>query len=603
MKLPGLLQHPDFRAALVLIAACGLVFGQVVGFEFVDWDDPVYVSENPKVQLGLTVDNLKWAFTTHFYGLWHPLAWLSHMADVMVWGAWPGGHHLTSLLLHTGTTLLLYRFFREATGSVWRSAGVAFLFAAHPLHVESVAWVAERKDVLCGFFWVAGMVAHGRYVRAPSVARYAWLVLWVALALLAKPMAVTLPFALLLLDIWPLRRWTPASAPWKSLAGLLREKAILFALVIAYLFLMFDAPSTGAAAGAAAGTPFAGWDIRLTNAAISYWQYLLQTALPLDLVFYYPMHMAPPDWLAPLALAGLGLVVLAAVAMVRTRPFILVGVLWYIGTLVPVIGLVPIAAHAQADRYTYLPLIGIFALLAWWLPAWRGTWPRLALAALGLLVAGLAWQQVGVWKDSETLFRRGLVVDEGNFMAHRQLASVLVRQGQLDEAERHARRAIELAYGRDLEFAVAIVQGDVELARGQSLAALARYSAALASDPGAAMAHDRMGMAYLEIGSADNALGHFNQALALNPLRMATLAAIGRLAWQTGNHEQARYYARMLGEGRLFGAEAIQRTADLYLLIGDRQAAADLVMVGLRRYPRDAPMRALSAAIGGHPGN
>lgn len=417
---------PGWRAvaaATALVAATLGAYRGVAGNDFVVYDDDQYVTANPALRDGLTAPAIRWAFVTDHAANWHPLTWLSHLLDVQLFGFAPRGHHLMSLALHVAATVLLFLLLRRLTGNALPSLATAALFGLHPAHVESVAWVAERKDVLSTLLGLFAIAAYAGWVRRPSWRRYAALVGLFALGLLAKPMLVTLPFVLLLLDLWPLRRWS-----WKeSLAGLVprvREKLPLFALAAASCSVTFLVQRGGGAVQSADRYPLA---IRCQNAAVAYVDYLRQLAWPSDLAVFYP-H--PGVALSPLrALASLALLLLltaGAWRLRRSQPAVLVGWLWFLGTLLPVIGLVQVGWQARADRYTYLPSIGLFVALAWGAGA-LATTPerRTALAAAtGAALAACCFvtqAQVGYWRDSETLFLRALAVTRENFLAENNL--------------------------------------------------------------------------------------------------------------------------------------------------------------------------------------
>ncbi|HET6720900.1 MAG TPA: hypothetical protein VFH22_14705 [Rhodocyclaceae bacterium] len=584
---PG--RRADAIAVAGVLLAVLIVFAQVAGFQFVSWDDNYYVLENAKVWAGLGLDNLQWAWTSRFYGLWHPLAWMSHMLDATVWGDWAGGHHLSSVFIHAGSSVLLYLFLREATGDVWRSAAVAFLFAVHPLHVESVAWISERKDVLCGFFWIAAMVAHGRYARAPTPGRYLFTLLWATLALTAKPMAVMLPLALLLIDFWPLNR-LDHQRRGRVLLRLLLEKMPLALLVGLYFVFFLQAPVSA--------QQILPLDLRLANAAIAYWTYLYQTVVPAGLSFYYPLVMAPANWVAPLGFGALLLLLAASAWAFKVRPYLAVGLVWYLATLIPVIGFIPIAAHAHADRYTYLPLIGVFALLVWALPEPRSRTYRAAWLGVAILLVGLAWRQAQTWKDSVSLYSNALRVNQSDFMAHLNLAGEWVRQARYEDAARHADQVTILAYGRELEYLTALLRGEIALGQGQAMDALRHFNLARQIDSSRPSAYDRIGMALIAAGSPQSADAYFAEALRRNPTNSASLAGRGLAALAVGNAADARRYASYALAGPPLSLEAIERTGRLFKELGENGIAAQLVARGLRRYPDDVALAGLGRALG-----
>ncbi|MBW1896674.1 MAG: glycosyltransferase family 39 protein, partial [Deltaproteobacteria bacterium] len=437
-----------------------LVFWQVTSHEFVIFDDEVYVTQNDEVQKGLSWDGVAWAFTTTHANFWHPLTWLSHMLDCRLFGLNPAGHHLTSLLLHIANTLLLFLVFHRMTGALWPSAFVAALFACHPLHVESVAWVSERKDVLSTLFWMLTLGAYVRYVEHPRGRAYLLAVVFFSLGLMAKPMLVTLPFVLLLLDYWPLDRLDfgqqshrPGDQaghpgyPKSSFFHLLLEKVPFLVLSAVSCIVAYTAQAHG---GAIKSSGVFSIDVRIANALISYVSYLEKTFWPHHLAVFYPHPGTWPVW--QIAGAGLLLVSISALVLLgmRKKPYLTLGWFWYLGTLVPVIGLVQVGIHAMADRYTYVPLIGVFIMIAWGLQdiakRWRPQRVVLGLSAAAVICAFTisSARQLNHWQNSSTLFQHALNVTEDNYGAHNNLGLALAQRGKLDEAIDHYLRALEI---------------------------------------------------------------------------------------------------------------------------------------------------------------
>jgi len=389
-----------FFPILFLVVATLLVFWPVLNSEFINLDDGVYVTNNPNVQRGLTLENVKWAFTDTSAGFWHPLTWLSHMLDCQLFGLNPGAHHLTNLLFHLANTLLLFWVLKRMTGRPGASTFIAALFALHPLHVESVAWVSERKDVLSTFFWILTMGLYLRYVEQPGIHRYLLVLLSFTLGLMSKAMLVTLPFVLLLLDYWPLGRLLfkqdskssllpdPGMAHYQRLSPLrlVREKIPLLILSGTWCVLTFFAEKSLGAIGGLGTIPLG---TRLANAISSYGLYLERTIWPRNLAVFYPYPDTIP--LGQVIMGGFLLVGLSCIVIryALSRPYLSVGWLWYLGTLVPVIGLVPVGSHVMADRYTYVPLIGLFIMIAMGLPdLWVWFFPSLAWQAGSRLAYG-----------------------------------------------------------------------------------------------------------------------------------------------------------------------------------------------------------------------
>jgi len=427
---------------LALAAITFAVFGQTLRHGFVDFDDDVYVYENPMVARGLTFKGIVWAFTQSQASNWHPLTWLSHMLDCQLYGLNPGGHHLTNVLLHTATVIALFLVLRQMTGALWRSAFVAAVFAIHPLRVESVAWVAERKDVLSGLFFMLTIGAYVRYALRPwSVARYGLVVLLFVMGLMCKPMVVTLPVVLLLLDYWPLQRMGT-----RKLSGLVMEKLPLLALSVASCVATFLAQDQAIQSTVLFAVP-----LRFGNALAACMIYLRQMVWPSGLAMCYPY---PHNGLSgyEVGLAGTLLASLSAVAWGerRTRPWLLMGWLWYLVMLLPVAGIIQAGLQAHADRYTYLPQIGIYAALTWLMAEWsaklhvgRRAIGGLITAMLGMLII-CAWQQTTYWKNSETLWTHALDCTTGNYVAHNSLGNALGQMGRVEEAISHYQTALEI---------------------------------------------------------------------------------------------------------------------------------------------------------------
>ena len=427
------------RRFLVLFAALALLtllaWLPTFGNGFVNLDDGLYVTGNPWVLRGLTREGLAWALTANVANNWHPLTLLSHMLDVQLFGLSPAGHHGTSLLLHTANVLLLFAVLRGMTGALGRSAMVAALFAVHPTHVESVAWVAERKDVLSALFWILALGAWTAWTRRPSTGRYLLVMVLMILGLASKPMVVTLPFALLLLDAWPLER---LRLGWKRL---ILEKLPLLALsgVSSLVTLRYQRTSM-------VSLEILPWTFRLANAAVSYAAYLGKTLLPRHLAVFYPIPLEIPAW----KVAGAAALLLAITAFslwrARRSPWLLTGWLWFLGTLVPVIGIIQVGRQAMADRYLYIPSIGLFLAIVWGTAELVKRRAVLAVAA-GVVVLALAvgtWAQAGTWRDSATLYRHALAVTRGNYVAHVGLAKALTVREDWDGAAEQYRAALAL---------------------------------------------------------------------------------------------------------------------------------------------------------------
>ncbi|MEW6378199.1 MAG: tetratricopeptide repeat protein [bacterium] len=530
--------------SLLLVLATYLAFAQVLGCGFVNFDDDQFVTANHHVRAGLTFQGIKWAFTTRHGGNCNPLAWLSHMMDCQLYGLNPGGHHLTSLLLHLLNTLLLFWVLNLATGSLWPSALVAALFALHPLHVESVAWIAERKDVLSTFFWMLTLGAWVRYVRRPALGRYLSVFLLFCLGLLAKPMLVSLPFVLLLLDYWPLHRFQTTGMP-RSLIRLLLEKVPLLAFSAFWSLLTLSAQHQAGAVASLEAIPFTA---RLINAVVSYGSYLARVFWPHNLAVFYPHPVTWPLW--HVAASGLLLAGLTALAIgtVRNHPCLIVGWLWYLGTLVPVIGLVQVGRQGMADRYTYVPVIGLFIMAAWTIPgllsAWRYRRVFLASSAAGVLVVLMifTWRQTGYWKSSFTLFQHALEVTADNYLAHYNLGVALADAGRYEEAAIHYIAATRIKP----DYACAHNNLGIVLTRQEKLTeAETHYREALRIKPDWDKAHYNLGVVLATQGKFEEAKAHYARALQLNPGYARAHYSLGIILSREGKEQEAAiHYAR-----------------------------------------------------------
>jgi tetratricopeptide (TPR) repeat protein len=520
---------------LVLLVAA--VFGQTARFGFVNYDDPDYVSGNPVVKKGLTLQGAVWALTYGRIGHWHPLTWLSHMADCQIYGLWAGGHHLTNVALHAAAAALLFLVLRDMTGKMWRSAFVAAVFAIHPLRVESVAWIAERKDVLSGVFFMLTLWVYAQYVRRPSRGRYVGMTLLYGLGLLSKNTLVTLPFVLLLLDYWPLKRIADGGSPVSDLKPLLLEKIPLFLLSIGSCVVTALVPEK-----ITDGYQLPIW-LRVGNALVAYVTYLRQMMFPAGLANPYPY---PPDgvpfWQA--ALAFVLLVAISAGVFVgrNQRPFLLMGWLWYLGVMVPMIGIVQISYYAHADRYTYLPEIGLAIAGTWAVAEWSAGWKfRRAVSGglMAVIIAALmvcAAIQTSFWKSSEPLWNHTLAVTSNNSFAHNNLAVALLQKGDVDGAIVHLREAV--AIWPDYAQAQNNL-GNALLQKGRLDEAIARYQKALAIQPDNIEVQNNLGIAFFQKGLVDEAVAQYQKALAIEPDFAEAHNNLGNALYQKGRVDDA----------------------------------------------------------------
>jgi tetratricopeptide (TPR) repeat protein len=515
---------------LVLAGMTFAVFGQTAGFGFVNYDDDVYVYENPVVSQGLTLRGVAVAATYGEIGHWHPLTWISHMADCQIYGLWAGGHHLTNVALQAIAAALLFLALKEMTGGFWRSAFVAGVFAIHPLRVESVAWISERKDVLSGVFFMLTLWAYARYTRRPSRGRYAWVAIWFALGLLCKNTLVTLPFVLLLLDVWPLQR----AIAFKKLAG---EKIPLFVLSIVSCIITVLVPETISLPGR---VPFLE---RIANALVSYGIYLRQMVFPTELAIPY---LNPPGglpfWEVGLSVGVLAAVSITVVALRKSRPYLLIGWLWYLGMLVPMLGIAQISYYAHADRYTYLPEIGIALAVTWGVGDISLNWKcrRMILGslivAIMVLLMARAWRQTRYWRNSETLWAHTVACTTDNYIASYSLGNAFLHGGKVDEARACYEKALQIRP----DFAEAHYNlGNILLQSGKVDEAIAEYRQALTSKPTYAEACNNLGNALLQSGKVDQAIAQYQAALEIKPNYAEACNSLGNALLQTGKVNEA----------------------------------------------------------------
>ena len=548
-------KHPEYSVYLVLALLCLIIYAQVVRFEFIVLDDNMYVTENPWVQQAFSWGSLRWAFTTGYFFNWHPMTWLSHMLDFTLYGMSAGGHHATSGLLHLANAILVFELVRRLTGAWGRSALVALLFAVHPLRVESVAWVSERKDVLSAFFGLLTMLAYMRYARRPSVARYAAMAACCALALMSKSMLVTLPCVLLLLDYWPLERIDLAQIRTRKeqrvLLRLILEKAplLLLAAATGVIAMAFKTPQTDAA------------NLRVANAFRSYGLYLLKTFWPTHLSVAYALPgKGVPIGEIVLAVAALAAITSGVLMSFRRRRgqsgdwrsrrrYLLVGWLWFSGMLLPATGLVQISTHAMADRYTYLPSIGLALLVVWGiadLVAGRRLLRNVALGAGAVCIVALTFLstiQTGYWRNNETLFLHAIRVNPQNAVALADLGTAYTLQGRNEEAVAMYQRAI----GADPSYAIA--HNDLAMALtdlGRHDEAVRACQEAIRLDPGYVNAYVNLGNALAALRRFEEAEAAYRNAAALDPANPTPCYNAGGVCMIAGRFVDAvRWYNRL----------------------------------------------------------
>lgn len=529
------------------------VYAQVGWHSFVNYDDTNLISANPRVFSGLTWENVVWAFTaTSGVSFWQPLTWLSHMADVEIFGLNAGGHHLMSAAIHAVNAMLLFLVLARMTGATWRSGFVAALFAVHPLHVESVAWAAERKDVLSTLFLFLTLWTYARYAERPGLGRYAWVALFFGMSLMSKPMGVTLPFVLLLLDGWPLSRIEGVArgtdhgtgafpaASWKRL---LWEKAPLLVMAAgsAYMTLQFKGEASWVASSDAYPVP-----VRAANAVVSYATYLWKTVWPTSLAMFYPhpasIHASIPGWKIAGAIVLLGGISFLALRQVRRRPHIAVGWLWFLGTLVPVIGIIQASTQAMADRFTYIPLIGVFLMVTWEgasiLEGWRC--PRLVIGSIagGIVLALTAASvvQTGYWKDSITLSTRAIEVTENNYVAWNCLGRAYQDLGLRDKALEAFRESIRIYPNYHLAMNNI---GVIYASAGEYEKAMGAFQEVLRIRPDHVSAWNNIGRIYFILGQYSMAINAQKEALARRPMYYLSWKNLGDAYAGLNQYEQA----------------------------------------------------------------
>jgi protein O-mannosyl-transferase len=603
---------------LLLIAVVLAFYSPVIHNGFINYDDDQYITNNPHVKAGLTWETVKWAFTTYDQANWAPLSWLSHALDCELFGLNPAGHHLVSVLLHAANAVLLFLLLQGITGFRWRSLMVAALFALHPVNVESVAWAAERKNVLSMLFFLLALHAYVRYTRKPALLPYAAVFLLFALGLLSKSQVITFPFLLLLLDYWPLRRAFPSEAadsrtqdgslysPGNWWLGL--EKVPLLALSLASAAITVKAENAG---GAIKGASQYSLPLRLETSVISYVRYIGKALWPSNLVALYPHPTALyPIWQVAAA-AVLLMLITVLVLQVRRGRYLAVGWFWFMGSLVPMIGLVQVGAHSIADRFAYIPFIGLFLMVIWLAADWSearrlsARWLIVAAVSCLLALATVTYRQVGYWHDIPSFWTRTLALTENNYIAHDTLGNFLASQGQTEEAAVHFRAALAI---RPDDLPANLNLGTYEHGRGNLPAAIDRYQmvALHAADVGLrATAYGNLGSAYRQMGESIKAKQCYEISLQLAPDRpmapMAPMAMIGLglIAQKDGDLAEAvRQYSRAMAvqptdvgylllaqalqqQGRSDEAKAIfERVARLSPNLGEAQKTAESLLSG-----------------------
>jgi len=571
---PAPRSRADLWIYLALLVAVFAVYGQMRGFEFINYDDPDYVTSNAHVLGGISARSLAWAFTSTDDANWFPLTRLSHLIDVQLFGLDAGAHHLVNVLIHAASALLLFAVMKRITSARWPSAFVAFVFAAHPLHVESVAWISERKDVLSALFWMLTMWAYLRYVEKPGAMRYGTMLALFCSGLMSKPMIVTLPFVLLLIDYWRQR------SGWKRLV---LEKAPLIALAAAAAVATFVIQRGGGSVSTFAQVPLG---FRIGNAVTSYFSYLFQFVWPAKLAVFYPF-VSRPLWME--IAAGIALITITAAALMRGMPrYFTVGWLWYLGTLIPVIGLIQVGAQSRADRYTYIPLIGISIVVAFGAAEFFSKRPRvLAAGAIAVCAAWaiVAWNYAACWQSSIALFEHAVQSTEGNYVAWNNLGDALRAAGRADESIRSFATAVEM------KPAFADAQdnlGEALLSQGRVDDAMPHLQEAVRLDPKSPEARINLGTALRRHGTMSQAEAQYRAAIVLDPENAAARRGLGNVLGDEGHAPEAAAQYREALRIKPDDPDAHYNLGLLAAQSGDTAAAIAQFMEVIRLQPSSA---------------
>lgn len=585
---------------LVLLGIVTLIlYWQVGNFPFLNWDDQLYVLENPNVQEGFNFNNLIWAFTgaTWQTNYWVPLTWLSFLFDWEMHGLDPGGYHLTNVYLHIANTALLFIALYRLTKAGWQSLFVAALFAIHPLHVESVAWVTERKDTLSAFFWMLSLVAYTYYAEKPGYKRYLFVTICILAGLMSKPMLVTLPFVLLLLDYWPLQRLLKSTAD--HLAGangrehfnlsIILEKIPLIILVVIFSIAAFV---TQQHEGAIASTANVSIPLRISNTIVSYIAYIGKSFWPFTLspIYPYPNHI--PLWKTAAALISMVSMSVVFFFLRKKSPYLLVGWLWYIGTLLPVIGLIVIGPHGMADRYTYIPHIGLFIMISWAVPQLLGNLRHggkiiIIAASLVLLVFSAAtWRQVQFWQDTGTLFDRALQIDPNNFFAHYVLATLMKKNGNIEKAAAHIDAAIK---NRPNYYPALRIKGHILEEQGQYDAAQKYYLEVLHINSLNDEAYNDLGVVSEKLGKQSVAVEYYLKAVEINPNHLKAHNNLAALLVKLQRYAEAELFYQKAIRLAPNSYEIYNDAGKMYSLQGKSDQAIKYLLKALELQPDGAP--------------
>lgn len=572
------------KICFFLVLAVVAVYWPVINYEFVKYDDNTYIEVNPSIKSGFTLQNIRWAFTSGYASNWHPVTWLSHTLDYQLFGTWAGGHHLVNVLFHIANTLLLFIILLRLTGTLWASAFAAALFGIHPLHVESVAWVAERKDVLSTLFWMLTILAYSHYGKRQKWTTYLLTLIFFILGIMAKPMVVTLPFVLLLLDYWPLER--------KISLGLLVEKIPFFAISAVSSVITFLVQRSG---GSVSSIDTYSLKVRIGNSIISYIAYIWKMFWPTDLAVLYP-H---PRYNLPITKVTICAILLLLLTVCfiyffRRRKYMTVGWLWYLGTLVPVIGMVQVGAQSMADRYTYIPLIGLFIIIAWAANDLLAKKPSLKIhttiagCVILLSLMAVASIQVRYWENNSTLFEHTLSVTKNNYIIHNNYANILSEQGNIPKAIEQFEAALKI---RPNSAETQNNLGNFKVKIGKLDEAIQHYKLAIELKPNAPVSYYNMGLALAQKGNHDEAITAYQDTVQLDPNYIDAINMLASEMNKKGDTEQAiQYYKKSIK----INPEDIIAHGQLGLILakeGKFDEAMQEFRFVLKRQPKDAEMQ------------
>ena len=591
--------NPKLLCLILLFVSTFLVYWQITGNEFINFDDGLYITNNPWVKDGLTIDGMIWAFDLDYKGglYWHPLAWLSHMTDVELFGLNPGGHHFVSMMFHIICSMLLFLTLNLMTGSVWKSFFTASLFALHPLNADTVAWAAERKNLLSTLFWMLTVLSYIYYASRPNFIKYLLVVIVFLLGILSKPMLVTLPCALLLLDYWPLRRFQWASYDVQSLPQFHQSPTVVLIaeklpmLAISLIATMLVSGSLGNDFISFAELPFL---IRIENALVSYVAYLIKLIYPMDLTVFYPFPKSLPLWQPVFSGILLAVISLVCIRLFRKAPYLLIGWLWYAGTLFPVSGIVQAGLWpAMADRWGYVPLIGIFIVIAWGIPAmFDAFWPKLKKPMLSVMIPAIlifymsiTYSQVHYWKNSTTLFNHALDVTHQNFIAHHNLGAAALSNNNLDKAIQHFRKAVAIKP----DFMESYVNlGNIMADKGKPDDAIEYYKKSLFIEPGNTDTLIRIGNMFLKKHRTQEAMRYYRQAIEIVPRDIDAYCNMGNAFFLSGDTKSAIHCYNRAFDIDPSNTNVLRNLGLLYSKTGNQLKAIDFFNRSLKVTP-DAP--------------